>query len=234
MPRSCSRSSRRSRNTSPRAFAISRIPIVSPSSLSGRGKRGLFVGLRSAVGSSKTVIRTSSAGAVTKGARRARAGQAPTRRERLGLILLEPLRRDVVAAGRRLLQPLPRFGQILRHPEPVHVKGANRPLGKREALVSGLPVPKHRFGIVLRKAPAVFVHDAEIQLSPSQPLVGGSAIPAHRLLIILPDAAALFVHDPDIELGERVSLRGRHAIPAHRFGVILWHAEAGAIEIADI
>src|SRR5215468_10500719 len=56
MPRSPMRSPSRCRNTSPRDLAISRMPIVSPSSFSGRGRRGLMVGLRSEVGSSKTVI----------------------------------------------------------------------------------------------------------------------------------------------------------------------------------
>src|SRR5436853_2712934 len=56
MPRSRSRSSRRSRNTSPRALAISSKPMVSPSSRSGRGNRWVVVGLRSDVGSRSTVI----------------------------------------------------------------------------------------------------------------------------------------------------------------------------------
>src|SRR5262249_42325331 len=56
MPRSPMLSPRRCRNTSPRDLAISRMPIVSPSSFSGRGRRGLMVGLRSEVGSSKTVM----------------------------------------------------------------------------------------------------------------------------------------------------------------------------------
>src|SRR5215469_53525 len=59
MPRSLSRSPSRWRNTSPRDLAMSRIPIVSPSRLSGRGRRGRTVGLRSEVGSSNTVIYTS-------------------------------------------------------------------------------------------------------------------------------------------------------------------------------
>src|SRR5438270_10360595 len=226
MPSSFNRSSRRSRNTSPRGFAISSIPIVSPSSLSGRGSRGLIVGLRSAVGSRSTVICTSSAGAMTKVARRASPGQAAPRqadepRGCFGLILLEPLRRDVVAARCRLLQPFPRFRQVLRYPEPVHIERTDRPLGNREVLLGGLAIPAHRFGIVLSEAPAVFTHDAEIQLRSRQALVCGSAIPAHGLLIILPDAAAFFVHDADVELGERVSLGSRHAIPAHRLGIIL-------------
>ena len=54
------------------------------------------------------------------------------------LILLEPLRRDVVAAGGGLLQPFPRFRQILRHPEAVHIQRADGPLGNREVLVGGL------------------------------------------------------------------------------------------------
>src|SRR6516162_3193393 len=59
MPRSPMRSPSRCRNTSPRDLAISRMPIVSPSSRSGRGRRGRIVGLRSEVGSSKTVMWTS-------------------------------------------------------------------------------------------------------------------------------------------------------------------------------
>src|SRR5881227_1840717 len=238
MPRSFNRSSRRSRNTSPRAFAISRIPIVSPSSLSGRGSRGLIVGLRSAVGSRSTVICTSSAGAV----QRLRAAQPRVKRRRIsrtsrgyfGLILPEPLRRDVVAARRRLLQPFPRFRQVLRYHEPVHIERTDRPLGNREVLLGGLAIPAHRFGIVLSEAPAVFTHDAEIQLRSRQALVCGSAIPAHGLLIILPDAAAFFVHDADVELGERVPLRRRPAIPAHRLREVLPDAAPVFIENADL
>src|SRR6516162_2888124 len=59
MPRSPMRSPSRCRNTSPRDLAISRMPIVSPSSFSGRGRRGRMVGLRSEVGSSKIVMRVS-------------------------------------------------------------------------------------------------------------------------------------------------------------------------------
>src|SRR5262252_8174026 len=59
MPRSPSRSPRRCRNTSPRDLAMSRMPIVRPSRLCGRGNRGRIVGLRSEVGSSKTVMWTS-------------------------------------------------------------------------------------------------------------------------------------------------------------------------------
>src|SRR5215468_4910545 len=56
MPRSPSRSPRRCRKTSPRDLAMSRMPIVRPSRLCGRGNRGRIVGLRSEVGSSKTVM----------------------------------------------------------------------------------------------------------------------------------------------------------------------------------
>src|SRR5207302_438849 len=59
MPRSASRSPSRCRKTSPRALAMSRIPIVNPSRRSGRGRRGLMVRLRSEVGSKSTVIRAS-------------------------------------------------------------------------------------------------------------------------------------------------------------------------------
>src|SRR5580693_8089625 len=59
MPRSASRSPSRCRNTSPRGLAMSRIPILSPSNRSGRGRRGRIVGLRSDVGSRSTVIYTS-------------------------------------------------------------------------------------------------------------------------------------------------------------------------------
>src|SRR6266851_2702225 len=55
-PCSRSRSSRRSRNTSPRALAMSRSPIVSPSSRSGRGSRARWLGLRSEVGSRSTLM----------------------------------------------------------------------------------------------------------------------------------------------------------------------------------
>src|SRR5215469_10002800 len=56
MPRSAMRSPSRCRNTSPRDLAMSRMPILSPSRLSGRARRGRIVGLRSEVGSSNTVI----------------------------------------------------------------------------------------------------------------------------------------------------------------------------------
>src|SRR5271166_2483065 len=56
MPRAASRSPSRCRNTSPRGLAMSRMPILSPSRLSGRGRRGRIVGLRSDVGSRSTVI----------------------------------------------------------------------------------------------------------------------------------------------------------------------------------
>src|ERR1700730_802255 len=56
MPRSLSRSPSRCRNTSPRDLAMSRMPILRPSRRSGRGRRGLIVGLRSEVGSSNTLM----------------------------------------------------------------------------------------------------------------------------------------------------------------------------------
>src|ERR1700730_2541108 len=59
MPRSASRSPSRCRKTSPRALAMSRIPMVNPSRRSGRGRRGRTVGLRSDVGSRSTAIFTS-------------------------------------------------------------------------------------------------------------------------------------------------------------------------------
>src|SRR5215469_3660956 len=54
MPRSLMRSPRRRKNTSPRGLAMSRMPMVSPSRRSGRGRRGRIVGLRSEVGSRST------------------------------------------------------------------------------------------------------------------------------------------------------------------------------------
>ena len=49
MPRWLSRSSMRSRNTSPRGLAMSNSPIASPSRRSGRDSRGRIVELRSDV-----------------------------------------------------------------------------------------------------------------------------------------------------------------------------------------